>query len=149
MRVRRRSRQVVLTAVFLLLEAVALALAVYATVRPIDFQREFTRATPSLASAQALTAVALLTPVVGVTLVSALVVIALPRLGWHCAMLVQIFALWWALSLYGAWRPPAIYPIMLVAILMVLYLNSAAVRQVFQPRTAHPVHAVPEVDSEH
>jgi hypothetical protein len=58
------------------------------------------------------------------------------RVGWLLATIVQAAILVACLQWYFTTRPAFIYPIMLVSIVMVLYLNSFDVRTAFQARSS-------------
>ena len=55
------------------------------------------------------------------------------RRGWLLAALAQTLALGTCLVLYSELEPRFVYPVMLYCIVMILYLNSRYVRDVFHP----------------
>ena len=57
----------------------------------------------------------------------------LRRKGWLLAAFAQTLALGTCLTLYTELEPRFVYPVMLYCIVMILYLNSRYVRDVFHP----------------
>ncbi len=79
--------------------------------------------------------VGVFTPLGGGVIFAALCFILWPRTAWLVAMLGQGFILYTGLTFYFTRPLDAIYPIMLYAIFMVLYLNSAAVQRALLPKS--------------
>lgn len=73
-------------------------------------------------------------PPVVLAVLAALGFLFMLRAGWLLAMVAQGLSLLACLLLYSAWAPGFIYPVMLYSALMVLYLNSSAVRAAFNVR---------------
>jgi hypothetical protein len=61
------------------------------------------------------------------------------RRGWHLAMIAQGIVLYASLTLYFSRNQAILYPIMIFSLIMIFYLNSPAVRQVFRI-TAESAH---------
>jgi hypothetical protein len=90
-----------------------------------------------LEAARAVGAAVLFSPSIVLAFIGALGFLLFSRRGWLLASLAQTLSLGACLELYYEpfWDSPGfVYPIMLYCILMILYLNSSAVRVVFHSR---------------
>ncbi len=90
-----------------------------------------------LEAARAIGVAILFSPSIVLAILGALGFLLFSRRGWLLASLAQTLSLGACLELYyeSFWEKPGfIYPVMLYCILMILYLNSSAVRVVFHSR---------------
>lgn len=143
-----RSWPVRANGLLLLLQAAVLGGVVFYSVYRVDWQRAQqqleTGATLSQGLTEAVEQAVLIVLILGLPAVLALLaafgLLFMFRLGWLLAMLVQSLTLLACLLLYSEWEdilhrePLFIYPVMLYCIVMVLYLNSSAVRAAFHVR---------------
>lgn len=93
----------------------------------VDLLAEFWRSFETLAAGGTFVAAAILASVAAVGF------LFMRRRGWLPAALAQTLGLGTCLALYAELEPVFVYPVMLYCIVMVLYLNSRAVRTVFHP----------------
>lgn len=70
-------------------------------------------------------------PIGILALVAAVTLLLRLRAGWFLAMIAQVLALSAALLLYFTSRPVYAYPVMLLGVILVLYLNSFSIRAAF------------------
>jgi hypothetical protein len=92
---------------------------------------------PVLEAARAVGAAVLFLPSIVLAVLGALGFLLFSRRGWLLASLAQTLSLGACMELYyeSFWEKPGfIYPVMLYCIVMILYLNSSAVRVVFHSR---------------
>jgi len=90
-----------------------------------------------LEAARAIVAAILFLPSIVLAILGALGFLIFSRRGWLLASLAQTLSLGACMELYydSVWEKPGfVYPVMLYCILMILYLNSSAVRVVFHSR---------------
>ncbi len=90
-----------------------------------------------LEAARAIVAAILFLPSIILAILGALGFLLFSRRGWLLASLAQTLSLGACMELYydTVWEKPGfIYPVMLYCIVMILYLNSSAVRVVFHSR---------------
>jgi len=90
-----------------------------------------------LEAARAVGAAILFLPSIVLAILGALGFLLFSRRGWLLASLAQTLSLGACMELYydSVWEKPGfVYPVMLYCILMILYLNSSAVRVVFHSR---------------
>jgi len=88
-------------------------------------------------AARAIGAAILFLPSIVLAILGALGFLIFSRRGWLLASLAQTLSLGACMELYydSVWEKPGfVYPVMLYCILMILYLNSSAVRVVFHSR---------------
>jgi hypothetical protein len=90
-----------------------------------------------LEAARAIVAAILFLPSIVLAILGALGFLIFSRRGWLLASLAQTLSLGACMELYydSVWEKPGfVYPVMLYCILMILYLNSSAVRVVFHSK---------------
>nr|MDQ3834841.1 hypothetical protein [Actinomycetota bacterium] len=91
----------------------------------------------ALEATRAIGAAVLFLPSIVLAVLGALGFLLFARRGWLLASLAQTLCLGACMELYyeSFWEDPGfVYPVMLYCILMILYLNSSAVRVVFHSR---------------
>ncbi len=93
----------------------------------VDLLAELRRSFETLAAGGAFVVAAILATVAAVGF------LFMRRRGWLLAALAQTLGLGTCLAIYVDLEPVFVYPVMLYCIVMVLYLNSRAVRTVFHP----------------
>lgn len=71
-------------------------------------------------------------PLAFLMLLAALAFAFLRRSGWMLGMIAQCLALFFCISFYFSTTLRMIFPVMVVSVLMVLYLNSRAIRTLFR-----------------
>ena len=140
-------RPVRLVGVLLVLQAVGLAsLVVYNGVvrvfgRRIEILVEMRGSFETLVVGGAFVAAAVMAAVAAVGF------LFLRRKGWMLAALAQTLSLGACLALYSDLEPLFVYPIMAYCILMILYLNSRDVREVFHPGRERRREGLPRGDA--
>lgn len=105
----------------------------------------------ALEAAEAVGVAVLFLPSTVLAILGALSLLLFSRRGWLLASLAQTLGLGACLELYYEpfWDNPGfVYPVMLYCILMILYLNSSAVRVVFHSRRKPTTQGPPEQDLE-
>jgi hypothetical protein len=106
-------------------------------IQPDSSQQQEGEEESGLEAARAIGAAILFLPSIVLAILAALGFLIFSRRGWLLASLAQTLSLGACMELYygSVWEKPGfVYPIMLYCTLMILYLNSSAVRVVFHSR---------------
>ncbi|MBX5444191.1 hypothetical protein [Sphaerobacter sp.] len=134
----RKRRRRIATILLLLLEAAGLIATVVVVGQGVDWKLEETREVPSALATDWVFLAGTGVPVAILAVLAALALALRFSSGWTLAMLAQGLLLFNCLVTYFGQRLDVIYPLMVVGILLVLYLNSYAVRTALQPQPPQP-----------
>ncbi len=134
---RKRHRRIA-TILLLLLEAAGLIATVVVLGQSVDWTLEEQRSEPSVLATDWVFLAGTGVPVAILAVLAAVALALRFSPGWTLAMLAQGLLLFNCLVTYFGQRLDVVYPLMVVGILLVLYLNSYAVRTALQPQQPAP-----------